>query len=81
MQKILLFSSVALLFMVMAFKPLNGLDNVISALKAGYAQELSKYIDDNIEISLPEKSDNYSKAQATMVLRISFQPMDPKVLK
>lgn len=55
-----------------AFKPISGLDDVIAALKSGNAQELSKYIDDNIEISLPDKSDNYSKAQAVMVLKDFF---------
>ena len=49
-----------------------GLDDVIAALKAGNAQELSKYIDDNIEISLPDKSDSYSRAQAIMVLKDFF---------
>lgn len=72
MQKFLLFSSVSLMFFISAFKPISGLDDVIGALKSGNAQELSKYIDDNIEISLPDKSDNYSKPQAVMVLKDFF---------
>lgn len=72
MHKILLFSSVAMLLLATAFKPLGGLDEVIGALKSGNAQELSKYIDDNIEISLPDKSDSYSRAQAVMVLKDFF---------
>ena len=72
MQKFLLFSSLFLMLFATAFKPISGLDDVISALKSGNAQELSKYIDDNIEISLPDKSDNYSKAQAVMVLKDFF---------
>jgi hypothetical protein len=72
MQKILLFSSLAFLFMASAFKPIAGLDEVINALKSGSAQELSKYIDDNVAISLPDKSDSYSKAQAVMVLKDFF---------
>ena len=89
MQKILLFSSVALLCLVTAFGSVktmdrepdgkglamsyvNGLDDVIAALKAGNSQELAKYIDDNIEISLPDKSDSYSRAQALMVLKDFF---------
>jgi hypothetical protein len=74
MQKILLFSTVALMLVATAFKsiPSGGLDDVIGALKAGNAQELSKYIDDNIEISLPDKSDSYSRAQAVMVLKDFF---------
>lgn len=72
MQKFLLFCSAAFLFVGTAFKPVTGLDEVINALKAGNAQELSKYIDDNVEISLPGKADNYSKAQAVMVLKDFF---------
>lgn len=59
-------------FLASAFRPVSGLDDVISALRAGNAQELSKYVDDNIEISMPDKSDSYSKAQAIMVLKDFF---------
>lgn len=72
MKRFLLFSSVAFIFMISAFKPISGLDDVINALKNGNAQELSKYVDDNIEISLPDKSDSYSRAQAVMVLKDFF---------
>ncbi|MGZ3846134.1 MAG: DUF4783 domain-containing protein [Flavisolibacter sp.] len=72
MRKIIFLSTVVIAFVLAAFKPIAGLDDVINALKAGNAQELSKYIDDNIEISLPDKSDNYSRAQAIMVLKDFF---------
>jgi hypothetical protein len=72
MRKIIFLSTVATAFFITAFKPIAGLDDVINALKSGSAQELSKYIDDNIEIALPDKSDNYSKAQAVMVLKDFF---------
>lgn len=72
MRKILLLSTVVTAFFITAFKPIAGLDDVINALKAGNAQELSKYIDDNVEIWLPDKSDNYSRAQAVMVLKDFF---------
>ena len=73
MKKFVLFSSMALLFIASSFKPLNGLDEVIGALRSGNAQELSKYVDEKIEISLPDKSDSYSKSQAIMVLKDFFQ--------
>jgi hypothetical protein len=72
MRKIIFLSTVVIAFLITAFKPIAGLDDVIDALKSGNAQELSKYIDDNIEISLPDKSDNYSRAQAVMVLKDFF---------
>ena len=72
MKKFLLFSSIAMMVVISAFKPINGLDDVINALRTGNAQELSRYVDDNIEISLPDKSDSYSRAQAVMVLKDFF---------
>ena len=72
MRKIIFLSTVVIAFLITAFKPIAGLDEVISALKTGNAQEFAKYIDDNIEISLPDKSDNYSRAQAVMVLKDFF---------
>ena len=55
-----------------AFKPIVGLDDVISALRSGNATELSKYVDDNIEITLPDKTDSYIRAQALMILQDFF---------
>lgn len=72
MRKIILLSTVFIAFFITAFKPIAGLDDVINALKTGNASEVGKFIDDNIEISLPDKSDNYSKAQAVMVLKDFF---------
>lgn len=71
MKKLLLFCT-AVFILFSAFKPAAGLDDVISALRSGNAQELSKYIDDNVEIALPDKSNMYSRAQAVMVLQDFF---------
>lgn len=72
MKKILLFAGVAIFFLASAFKPISGLDDVVSALRSGNASELAKYIDDNVEISLPSKSDMYSRSQAVMILKDFF---------
>ena len=72
MKKLLLFSCTALFIFLSAFRPAAGLDDVISALRSGNANELSKYIDDNVEIALPDKSNMYSRAQAVMVLQDFF---------
>jgi hypothetical protein len=72
MKQMLLFSSIAFLFLASSFKPINGLDDVIGALRTGNSQEMAKYVDDNIEISMPDKSDSYSRAQAVMVLKDFF---------
>ena len=61
-----------MLLFLTAFKPASGLDDVISALRSGNATELSKYVDNSIEISLPDKTDTYSRAQALMILQDFF---------
>lgn len=50
----------------------GGMEDVISALRNGNANELVKYVDDNIEISLPGKSDSYSRSQAVVILQDFF---------
>jgi len=72
MQKIFTLTCAALIFVMSSFKPNSGLDEVIGALRSGNATELSKFVDDNIEIGLPDKSDTYSKAQAILVLQDFF---------
>ncbi|HWJ91217.1 MAG TPA: DUF4783 domain-containing protein [Flavisolibacter sp.] len=80
MPKFLLISSVFFLILTAAVKPastaamnpISGLDDVINSLRSGNAQELARYVDDNIEISLPDKSDSYSRTQAVMVLKDFF---------
>lgn len=55
-----------------SFTVQSDIDNVINALRNGDAGELAKYLDENIELTLPEKSDNYSKAQASLILKDFF---------
>ncbi len=50
----------------------SGIDDIINALRSGNASGISRYIDENVEISLPDKSDNYSKAQAGIILKDFF---------
>lgn len=57
--------------------------DVVNALKAGSASQVSKYFDNTIDITLQDKSNSYSKSQAEIVLKdffntsgvISFQVM------
>ena len=72
MKKIITLTCAALFFMLSAFKPANGIDDVINALRNGNATELAKYIDANIELSLPSKTDNYSRQQAVVILQDFF---------
>ena len=72
MQKIYTLLFLGLLAFGSAFKPISGIDDVIGALRTGNASAVGKYIDENVELTLPDKTDNYSKAQAIMILKDFF---------
>lgn len=51
----------------------GSIEEVIIALRSGSSADLSKYFDDNIELTLPDKSDSYSKAQAQLIVKDFFK--------
>jgi hypothetical protein len=63
--------SAVLLVLVSSFIT-QSFDDVVKGIKAGDASEVSKYFDNTVEISLPEKSNSYSKTQAELVLHNFF---------
>lgn len=70
MKKCLLYLFVLFIsssFMVISFT------EIIAALKSGSANQVSKYFDNTVEITLPEKSNSYSKSQAQLVLQEFFK--------
>jgi hypothetical protein len=52
-----------------AFTDQNTIDEVIGALRSGNASQISNYFDENVELTLPDKSDNFSKAQAQLIVK------------
>lgn len=72
MQKILLFTFLSLLFATLAFANKSSIDEVVNALKAGNATELARFVDDKVEVSLPDKSGSYNKGGAQAVLSAFF---------
>lgn len=72
MKNIFTLLGASMILFLASFKPASGIDDVISALRTGNATELSKYVDNSIEISLPDKTDTYSRAQALMILQDFF---------
>jgi len=48
------------------------MEDIVVALKSGNATNLSRYFDNRIDLTLPDKSDNYSRTQAEMILRNFF---------
>ena len=59
----------------------SNLDNVIDALKDGKASEIGKYLDENVEITLPDKSNSYSKEQAILILKDFFDNNEVKTFE
>ena len=58
--------------LVTSYKLIYSIEEVVSAMRSGDASQLSKYFDDRIDIQLPNKSDNYSRTQAEMILKDFF---------
>lgn len=50
----------------------DGIDVVVNAFKNGSANKVAIHFDNTIEITLPQKSNSYSKSQAEMILKDFF---------
>ena len=50
----------------------SGMENILNAIKQSDAPSLSRYFDNSVDITLFNKSNNYSRSQAQMVLRDFF---------
>lgn len=72
MKKIFILACAAVFIISSAFTQTGRVDDVIGALRNGNATELSKYLDANIELSLPSKTDHYSRQQAVVILQDFF---------
>ncbi|RTL57147.1 MAG: DUF4783 domain-containing protein [Sphingobacteriales bacterium] len=57
---------------LMSFRYLGILDDVIGAMKAGSSDQLARYFDNVVEITMPDKSNSYSKSQAEMIMKDFF---------
>lgn len=60
------------LFLVSFASYYYSIDDVVTAMRSGDANQLSRYFDTRVDVSLPGKSDNYSKSQAEMILKDFF---------
>ncbi len=64
---------IVILFFLFSFKGSNNLDSIIMSIESGNSNRLSAFFDSNLEISLPDKSNNYSKVQAELILKDFFK--------
>jgi Domain of unknown function (DUF4783) len=53
---------------LVSYRSFDNMDAVATAIRSGNVNQLSPYFDVRVDISLPEKSDTYSKTQAEMVI-------------
>lgn len=70
MKKFFTYCIIALIYCLSSFV---SVDEVISAIKNGSASQLSKFFDTTIEITLPDKTNAYSKSQGELVLKDFFE--------
>jgi hypothetical protein len=72
MKKFLPLFLVTFSLLFTSYKPVYSIEEVVTAMRSGDANQLSKYFDDRIDIQLPTKSENYSRTQAEMILKDFF---------
>ena len=72
MKKLKGMAAIFIALLLLSFKPYN-IDDVATAIRSGNVNQLSAYLDSRVDITLPDKSDTYSKTQAEMVIRDFFQ--------
>jgi Domain of unknown function (DUF4783) len=72
MKKFFTFLAIAAFFS--SFAQVQGINEVVSALKSANASQAAKYFDNTVDLSLPGKSGSvsYSKSQAELVLKDFF---------
>jgi Domain of unknown function (DUF4783) len=67
-----IFTTAFLLCLLSSFTLSVGIEDVIGAIKTGNASQMAKFFDASVEISMPDKSNSYSRSQAEMVLKDFF---------
>jgi hypothetical protein len=50
----------------------GGIDEVIAAMKSGNAAGVTKYFDNYVDITMPDKSSNYSRSQGEVIIKDFF---------
>ena len=56
--------SIFLMLLVTALVAFTQKDDIVAALKTGSVEKMSKYFDNTVDVTLPGKSNSFSKGQA-----------------
>lgn len=67
--------------LVMSFSLVDPFGSVTTALQKGNVEVLSHYFDNMVEITLPGKTNSYSKSQAVVILKDFFSRNSVKSFK
>lgn len=59
-------------FLLLTSFSISSVDDVVTGLKNGNASQISKFFDNTIEITFPNKCNSYSRSQAELVLKDFF---------
>jgi hypothetical protein len=78
MKKHLGFAAVLVSLFLVSFAPVFSIDEVVTAMRNGNAARLAKYLDTRVDITVPGKSDNYSRSQAELILKDFFASNEVK---
>jgi Domain of unknown function (DUF4783) len=79
MKHIFILSAITIL--ISSFTLILSIDEVVTAMKNGDAAAVARHFDNTVEITMPDKSNNYSRSQAEMVLRDFFSTNGVKDFK
>lgn len=66
------FTLIATTALLSSFTFFISIDEVVTAMKNGDAAQIARFFDNTVEITMPDKSNNYSKNQAEIVLKDFF---------
>ncbi len=66
------FFAISITGLLLSFTLFAGIEDVINAMQSGNAAAVAKFFDNSIEISMPDKSNSYSKSQGELVLKDFF---------
>jgi hypothetical protein len=66
---------------LLSFANFFSIDDVAIAIRSGNISQLSEYLDNRVDITLPDRSDTYSKSQAEMIIRDFFSTNEVQSFK
>ena len=67
-----IFTLITATFLLSSFTFFISIDEVVTGMKNGDAKDIARFFDNTIEITMPGKSNSYSKNQAEIVLKDFF---------